>query len=260
MNTRTASVPSGAQPTDSVADPRVTTESAGFWEWVGRGANLIAVIVGFLALFLAWRAYRLQEQGEQRHRRGQAAFVLNLGDLINRRIEHLWRAHVGRAHEWPAEQTLEYWAKEIDQDVGFAGTMQDRAASIDLVTAVSAEAVWQRLFFARQQIQMIKVDWHNSVRGRDNLPRQIREQWSEHRGELLATFETAAAALAELDALFETEVRTIDAISRAEYVRELNERTKRNGAEKARDILKKFDDEHRAILQAAEAEQADAQS
>jgi hypothetical protein len=189
-----------------------------FWTWAERLATLLAAGAGLWGVILGARSLSLSKRQELEHRRGEAAVVLNVADLIRRRIEKFWKVQIGYAVTWPSGEGLDLWLREVDQDVSFSGTMQDRAATIDLKTVSYAEVVWLRFTEIRNLLRMTKVNWENWVRGRDKIPLPVEAGWRDSRVELLVKCESVIGTLDALEGLFDDSVKTINGEPRSQHI------------------------------------------
>ena len=204
----------------STAAPTVDSSSVTVdrWEVFERLVALITAVVALVAVILARRTWQVTREEREAKERSQAASVINVGDLIARRIEGLWKVELGYALYWPALSRFDDWLREIDQDIGFAGTMQERAARVDLRTVGHAEFVWQRLFEIRNVLTRAKVTCHNTVGDRDTVPPHVAAVWKNYRQRLLVKFEQAAEAIHRLEEIFAEAARTINGQSRADHM------------------------------------------
>jgi hypothetical protein len=195
------------------ADPGPT-----FWTWAERLATLLAAGAGLWGVILGARSLSLSKRQELEHRSGEAAVVLNVADLIRRRVEKFWKVQFGYAVTWPSGEGLDGWLQEVDQDVSFSGTMQDRAATIDLKTVSYAELVWLRCTEIRNLLRMSRVTWENFVRGRDKIPGPVEAGWRDSRMELLGKCESVIGTLDALEGLFDESVKTINGETRSQHI------------------------------------------
>jgi hypothetical protein len=204
------------------------------WGVADRALTLLITAIALIAVVLAHLTWKVTREEREARERAHAASVINVADLIARRIEGVWKNDFGYALDWPSLDALDRWLQEIEQDISFAGTMQDRAASVDLKTVAHAEYVWLRFFEMRNALVRARVTCHNNVEGRELVPPHVQQLWKKvYRRPLLVKCEEAAEALRRLEAVFPPEASSVDGRPRAEHMRMLAEEIAAVAAPKA---------------------------
>jgi len=197
------------------------TPDQSFWTSAERIATLLAAGAGLLGVILGAWSLGVSRGQERKHRSGQAAIILNVADLIRQRIER-WKKDFGMMTEWPTGEEFDNWLRRIEQDVSLAGTMQDRAATIDLKTLSYADMVWRGFVDIRFRLGYGKAWWANIQRKYPDTPDHVEFGWkNKHRVELLVTCEVVIGTLDALESLFEESVRTINGHTRSQHKAEL---------------------------------------
>src|SRR3989442_6857565 len=148
------------------------TSDQNLWTWAERIATLLAAGAGLGGVILGARSLGLSRRQEREHRSGQAAIILNVADLIRQRIKR-WKIDFGIMTEWPTGEEFDKWLRGIEQDVSLSGTMQDRAATIDLKTLSYADMVWLRFVDIRFRLGYCKDQWETIRRKHPDMPGHV---------------------------------------------------------------------------------------
>jgi hypothetical protein len=216
------------------ADPGPT-----FWTWAERLATLLAAGAGLWGVILGARSLSLSKRKELEHRSGEAAVVLTIADLIRRRVENWKVQFTYYAGTWPTDPGLVDWLGQIDEDVSFSRTMQDRATTIDLKTVSYAELVWLRFTEIRFLIGSGGATW-------DQIPGPMARAWRDARILLLEKCEAIIGTLDALEGLFDESVKTINGETRSQHIARVQAEIEKDAKARAVQFAAKIDEERKA--------------